>query len=140
MTNNQHNWPSSRKLNHAIGITTWTSWTWTHEHEYEHGHESLNDMDKRLRETRTWNYLRKWYMVIICAWQGYGGMVVIGTWFTQGYSWSLIKFGCKRKWQDTGLIRGLIVEIEEVYLEYLCTRYGGVYFTWCISLSDMGYW
>jgi len=48
-------------------ITTWTSWTWTHEYGYEH-EQSLNDMDKQLREAYTWNYLGKWYMVIIWAW------------------------------------------------------------------------
>jgi len=40
-------------------ITSWTSWTWKHEHEYEQEYESLNDMDKSLREVCTWNYLRK---------------------------------------------------------------------------------
>jgi len=39
-------------------------------------------------------------------------------------------------------IEKLMVKIEKVYLEYpyLCTRYGGVYFTWCMSLCDMSYW
>jgi len=70
---------------HAIRITTWTSWAWTHDHEYEyeHEHESLNGMDKRLCEAYTWNYLGKWYMAIIWAWQGHGGIVVLGIWFAR---------------------------------------------------------
>jgi len=44
---------------HDIKITSWTSWTRKHEHEYEQEYESLNDMDKHLREACTWNYLRK---------------------------------------------------------------------------------
>ena len=80
---------------HDIGITTWISWTWTHEQEYEKEHEGLNDIDKCLREAYVWDYLRKWNMVIICTWQGHGGMLVLGVWFTKVYSCSSIKFDCK---------------------------------------------
>jgi len=45
--------------------------------------KDLNGMDKHLCETCIWNYLGKWYMVIIWAWQGHGGTVILGTWFTQ---------------------------------------------------------
>jgi len=45
--------------------------------------KDLNGMDKYLHETCTWNYFRMWYMVIIWAWQGHGGIVILGTWFTQ---------------------------------------------------------
>ena len=35
----------------------------------------------------------------------------------------------------------LMVKIENVYLEYSypCTRYGGIYSTWIMSLYDMSY-
>ena len=45
--------------------------------------KDFNGMDKYLCETCTQNYFGKWYMVIIWAWQGYGGTVILGTWFTQ---------------------------------------------------------
>jgi len=34
-----------------------------------------------------------------------------------------------------------MVKTEKVYLEYayLCTKYGSVYFIWCMSFCDMGY-
>jgi len=76
-----------------IWITTCTSWTRTHEYGYEHEHENLND--KRLRKAYTWNYLAKWYMVIIWVWQSHGGMVIFGTWFTQRYSCCIINLVVK---------------------------------------------
>jgi len=35
-----------------------------------------------------------------------------------------------------------MIKTEEVYLKYSyrCKRYDSVYFTWCMSLRDMGYW
>ena len=36
-------------------------------------------MDKCLCEACTWNYLGKWYMVIIWAWQGHGDTVILAT-------------------------------------------------------------
>jgi len=50
-------------------------WELQHEHlGHEHMNmnmnmhmKDLNGMDKHLRETCNWNYLRKWYMVIIWA-------------------------------------------------------------------------
>jgi len=41
--------------------------------------KDLNGMDKFLHETCTWNYLGKWYMVIIWAWQEDGGTVILGS-------------------------------------------------------------
>ena len=43
------------KRHHDIEITPWTSWIWKHEHEHEYRyeHETLNDMNKRLREAYT---------------------------------------------------------------------------------------
>ena len=52
-------------------------------------------MDKRLHEACIWNYLKKWYMVIIWACQGHGGIIVLGIWFTQAYSCSKIKLVAK---------------------------------------------
>ena len=69
-------------------------------------------------------------------------MVYLGIWFTQEYSCSIIKFDCKKNWH-TGLIWGKsMVKTKKMYLEYAClrTKYGGVYFTWCMSLCDMSYW
>jgi len=43
----------------------------------------LNGMDKYLHGTCTWNYLGKWYMVIIWDWHGHGAMIVLDIWFTQ---------------------------------------------------------
>jgi len=71
-------------------ITTWTLWTWTWAWT-----RKLDDMDERLFEACTWNYLRKWYMVIIWAWQEHGGMVILSIWFTQRYSCSIIKLFAK---------------------------------------------
>ena len=102
---------------HDAGITKWTSWTWTNEHEYEHEHESLNDMDKLLREVCTWNYLRKQYMVIIWAWQGYGGMIVLRIWFMQEYLCSIINLIIKMMRHGANMGK-LIVKTEKVYFEH----------------------
>ena len=32
----------------------------------------------------------KLLVVIIWAWQGHGGTIILGTWFTQDYSYSII--------------------------------------------------
>jgi len=72
--------------------------------------------------TRTWLYSSSWYLVHTRIFMFYN------------------KIGCKitRHGPNMG---ELIVKTEQVHLEYLylCTRYDGVYFTWCISLCNMGY-
>jgi len=88
-----------------------------------------------------WIFQDRHCMVIILAWQGHCGIIVLGVWFTQGYSCSIIKL-VARTTRHGDNIGKLMVKTEEVYLEYpyLCPKYGGVYFTWCMSLCDMGYW
>ena len=51
------------------------------------------------------------------------------------------KIWLKKMTRHGANIGKLMVKTEKVYLEYsyLCIRYDGVYFTWCMSLRDVCY-